>query len=222
MLLRKIIFFYIHKEDYKPFSYLKANAVFPEYGENDQAFDYFKDNKLRQFQGNVRVIGPSGFIMINDYAIALSTQVRVVASANRVPQDIATFAYQGLKFKDQHDINYNDFDFKMGALSWAEVNLSYAKTIHHHGFNQWNIGGTIKYLMGYSGGYLDGNNLNYLIFDDSTANVLNLNATAAVALPLDPTNNDYPYGATFKGKGVGFDFGVTFVRTRKGYQNQKV
>jgi hypothetical protein len=75
--------------------------------------------------------------------------------------------------------------------------------------------------MGYAGGYADVANLDYIVYNDSTANFINADVLAAVALPVDPETNDFPYGSTFKGSGFGFDLGITFVRTRKGYQNQK-
>jgi hypothetical protein len=70
-------YLYIHKEDYKPFQFLKPNAQFPEYGEDKQSFDYYRNSNLKHFYSNVRLIGPSGFLMIDDYAIALQTQVIV-------------------------------------------------------------------------------------------------------------------------------------------------
>lgn len=214
-------YLYIHKEDYKPFSFLKPDATFPEYGEDKQSFDYFRDKNLKRFYSNVRLIGPSGFIMINDYAIGLQTQVRTVASGYRIPYDVANFGYHGLDFSEQYDINYNDFDFTFGAMSWGEINLTFAKTVYHHGYDKWTVGGTAKYLMGYASGYADATNLDYIIYDDSTANFINADVMAAVALPVDPQTNDFPYGKTFKGSGLGLDLGVTFVKTRKGYQNQK-
>ncbi len=35
--------FYIHREDYKPLSFLKADADFPEYGKDDLPFDYYRN-----------------------------------------------------------------------------------------------------------------------------------------------------------------------------------
>ncbi|MCF8400925.1 MAG: DUF5723 family protein [Bacteroidales bacterium] len=214
-------YLYIHGNDYHPFSYLKKDPQFPEYGDDNQAFDHYYDKDMKFANTSLRMIGPSGFIVYNDHAFALQTQVRTFVSVDRAPYDIANFAYEGLDYAPQHNINFDDEDFSLAAMAWGEIDLSYAHTFYKFAHDQFSFGVTFKYLMGYSAGFLTANNLNYVVYNDSTANILNFDAQAGISLPVDYSNNDFPYGTTFKGSGFGMDLGITYVRTVKGHSNRK-
>ncbi len=213
-------FLYIHKEDYNLGLFLKKGAEFPEYGDDNQSFDYYKNIKLKRFYTNLRVVGPSAFVVYNDWAFALQTQVRTVASGYRLPYDIATFGYNGLNYPPQFNTNYNNNGASVAGMMWGEIGISVAKTVHQWAYNKWSVGGTVKYLMGYSGAFVEADNLDYIVYNDSTTNVLNLNGKAGYSLPVDYGNNEVPIGPTFKGSGVAFDLGVTYVRTKNGHSKE--
>ena len=52
------------------------------------------------------------------------------------------------------------------------------------------LGGTVSKLWGYAGIYGDVSNVDYIVLNDSTINIKNLNGQAAFALPVDYNNND--------------------------------
>ncbi len=214
-------YLYIHNEDYSLGRYLKKDPVFPEYGDKDRPFDRYDNDKLKYAYSNIRVIGPSAMLTYNDHTFAIQTQVRSVFSGDNIPYDVANFAYEGLNFPPQYNINYNDNDFSMGAMVWGEINLSYAYVFHKYSHDHWSAGITLKYLMGYGSGFVDAENLDYLVLNDSTADIRNLRATAGFSLPLNYNNNDFPDGPTFKGNGLGFDLGITYTKTIRGHSNKK-
>lgn len=214
-------YLYIHGDDYAPMKFLKKDAEFPQYGKDKQAFDHYFDKDLKYAYTQLRFIGPSGFVVYNDHAFALQTQVRTVASLDKIPFDVANFAYEGLDYPPQFNINFVDKNFSIAAMSWGEINLSYSYTVYKYSHDRLHVGATLKYLMGYTGMYVDGQELNYLMLNDSTADIRNLNARVGFSGPVDYENEDFPYGPTFKGKGLGLDIGFTYVRTINGHSNRK-
>lgn len=214
-------YLYIHGEDYTPMRYLQKDAEFPEYGPKKQAFDHYFDKNLKYAYTQLRFVGPSGFVVYNDHAFALQTQVRNIVSLDKIPYDVANFAYEGLDYPPQFNINYVNNDFSIAAMSWGEIDLSYAYTVYKYSHDRVNLGVTLKYLMGYSGVYVDGRQLDYLMLNDSTADIRNLDASVGFSGPVNYDNEDFPYGSTFKGSGFGIDLGVTYIRTKRGHSNRR-
>jgi hypothetical protein len=184
-------YLYIHAKDYKLLQFLKRDAEFPMYGKDNQAFDHYTDNKLKHVFSNVRFIGPSAMVIKGNHAFALTTGVRTIVSLNRIPYEIANFAYEGLNYPSQFNINYNDYDFDMAAMAWGEIGLTYAYIFKKVYNNQLSAGITVKRLFGYSGGYMSYNN----------------------DFPDD--------GKFFKGGGFGLDLGITYQKKARGYSNRK-
>ena len=215
-------YLYIHGEDYKLFQFLKRDPEFPMYGENNQAFDHYLNEKLKYGFSNVRIIGPSAMVVKGNHAFALTTGVRTMVSLNRIPYEIANFAYEGLYYPSQFNINYNDHDFDMTAMAWGEIGLTYAYIFKKIYNNQFSAGITLKRLFGYSGGYMRVNNIDYVVPNDSTADIRNLDAEVGYSLPLNYYNNDFPDdGKFFKGGGFGLDIGITYQKKARGYSNRK-
>lgn len=214
-------YLFIPGEDYKPSQYFRKDADLPTYGDDNQAFDHYWNKNIKHAFSSTRVKGPSAMLVYNNHAFALHTGARVLVGGNRLPYEIANFAYEGLDYHPQWNINYNDHEFKMAAMAFGEIGLTYSNVYYKYGFNQWSAGVTLKYLIGYSGGYVNIKNLDYVVFNDSTVDIRNINAEAGFALPIDYNNNDFPTGSTFKGRGFGADLGITYTRTVKGHSNRK-
>ena len=214
-------FAYIPADDFKPTRFLREGYEFPTYGPDEQAFMRYDNRDLKRIFSSIRVKGPSAMLVYNDHAFAIHTAARSVVSGNRIPYEIANFAYEGLNFRPQWNINYRDYDFNFGAMAWGEIGASWSYTYYKYAFSRWSAGITLKYLMGYSGAYLNTENIDYIVLNDSTIDIRNMNVEAGFSLPVDYNNNDFPAGNTFKGSGLGADLGITYTRTRKGHSNQK-
>lgn len=214
-------YLFIPGKDFSPGLYLQNDAELPTYGRKDQSFDHYTEKGKYGAYSNIMIKGPSAMLIYNQHAFAFHTAVRTVVAGTNVPYDIANFASESIDYYPQWNINYDDYDFQMGALSWGEIGLSYAYNFYAYGFDRWTAGATVKLLLGYSGGYLDVNNLNYLIINDSTADIHNLNAEAGFSLPLDTDNNDFPAGPSIKGSGVAMDLGITYTKTKRVHSTKK-
>jgi len=73
---------------------------------------------------------------------------------------------------------------------------------------------SVKKLWGYGGAYMATNNVNYIVVDDSTINIKNLNSELGFSLPVDYNNNDFLSSPTFRGSGVGIDIGAVYVKKK--------
>jgi hypothetical protein len=211
---------YLSKSDYKFSRFLSTNPQFPTYPpDNKTTFDYYNTDLKKAF-ANIRVMGPSAMLSYGDHAFGLTTSFRTVVSGRNIPYDIAKFGYSSLDFRPQHRINYKDYrNFDMAAMSWAEIGLSYAYVFKKFNRENWSAGISVKRLMGVAGGYVNVDNIDYMLLNKDTAIVYNLNAEAGYSLPVDYQTNKYIRSPIFRGGGFGFDIGVTYKKTIKGQQN---
>ena len=161
-------FLHIHAEDYHLGNLLQKEPVFPKYGKHNQSFDRYRDEEKRNAFTNIRLNGPSAMVSTNGHAFALHTAVRTIMSVNKMPFEIANFSYEGLNFPPQFNINYLDDEFRLGAMAWGEIGLTYANIFYKEYLNQWSAGITVKRLLGYSAIYLQADNIDYIVFNDST------------------------------------------------------
>ncbi len=215
-------YLYIHSEDFKLFNFLKKDPEFPSYDPDNSAMDYYDNTSIKSGYVNVLLRGPSFFQQRGRHAIGLSTGVRVLASANRLPYDLANFGYLGLKYEPQHNINYNDHNFYGNTMEFAELGITYAYIVRQFSVDEFSVGITLKGLFGYSGGYVYADNLDYMVLNDSTANFRNLNAEVGFSIPVDYETNNFPDGSgLFRGNGVGADIGFTYQRKVRSFQKRK-
>ncbi|MFC2106922.1 DUF5723 family protein [Bacteroidota bacterium] len=213
-------YLYIKKEDWGLFKVFGPNGIVPKYGENEILFNRRRNDKLKNIFLNFRIQGPSFMISKNDHAIAFHTALRSVSSVRRMPYEVANFGYEGIDYEPQQNIRYNDHNFRITNLDWMEFGLTYSGVIYKYGMNRISGGITIKYLAGFAGGYADVRNLDYMVLNDSTINVNNLDATIGYSLPLNYSDNSSSTDPLFKGRGIGFDLGVTYMKTKKEAQNR--
>ena len=207
--------FYIHKEDYRPLSFLKSDAEFPEYGKDAMPFDYYRNTQRKNIHLSIRVLGPSFSIAQRDQAFGFQTAFRTVVSARDIPYEIIPFSYEGLEYTPQHNINYNDNIMLISSMSWMEIGMSYARSVYRQGPDQITAGITIKKLLGYAGAYLDIENIDYIVNNDSTLNIRNMRGE------LGYSTGTMPAGQLINGKGFGVDIGVIYERKTKYSQSRK-
>lgn len=215
-------FLHIHAGDYSFAEFLKRDPQFPEYGPDDLPFDRYVNTKNKNVFVQVLARGPSFFQSRGKHSYGLHTGVRVLSSVGQVPYEIGNFGYYGLDYEPQHNINYDDYDFYANSIAFAEIGATYSYSMIKYGFDEIDIGITAKALFSYTGAYAYINNINYIIPNDSTANIKNLNVEAGYSLPLDYENNDFPGNTDFiKGTGFGFDLGITYQRKVRTYQKRR-
>ena len=213
-------FAYLPKEDFVIWD--AADYGFPPiYGiDTNRNVNYYNDHNLKNATVNARLLGPSAMLQVGDHAFGITTGVRYFTSGNRIPWDIAEISYNGLDYTPLHNTEFDDYDFDFNTSAWMEIGLSYAYNAIKSYDQQLTVGISIKKLWGYGGGYLKTNNVNYIVVNDSTINIKNLNAEAGFSVPVDYDNNDYISTPTFRGSGIGVDIGAVFVKKKKVSMNE--
>jgi hypothetical protein len=214
---------YIHKEDYSLFSYLNKSPEFPEYGPDEMPFDHYTDKKGKYVYSSELVKGPSFMLAVGRHAFAFHTGARAVTSANGIPYDIANFGYYGLDYTPQHNKNFTSANFGSASMVLGEVGITYAYAFRKVSMEDWSAGITVKRIFSAAGGYMRANDLNYIVLNDTTINIKNLNAEVGYSIPLDYDNNDFPDdGPLIKGGGFGFDIGFTYQNKILSYQKKRI
>ncbi len=209
-------FGYIPKEDFLIWDLFKSGYQFPKYGDDQKNILYHENTKLKNATLNARVLGPSAMLQVGDHAFGLTTGVRYLLTGNRLPWDIAELSYNGLKYDKLHNIEFDDYDFDLGTSAWMEIGLSYAYNVWKSYDQQLTIGVSIKKLWGYAGGYAKISNANYVVPDDSTVNIINLDGEVGFSFPINYDNTEaLSSGPTFSGSGIGIDVGAVFVKKKE-------
>ncbi len=215
----------ISSSEYRLSNFFKAGYQWPthteEYSVEERLFYHTDNTQLKTAFVQSRINGPGAMLLWGRHAFALTTSIRSMVSLRNVPYELANFAWLGLKYSPQHNINYHDQIPVRGAgIVWAEIGLSYANTFYARGFNLLSAGITIKRLMGFGGFYLHIKDLDYTVPDDSTINIKNMDAEMAFALPLNYQTNGLNTDKLLKGGGFGFDVGITYQRLLYYHQDQ--
>ncbi len=208
-------FVYIPAKDISIWNMFKKGYTFPTYGEYNKNTLYYKNHNLKNATVNARVLGPSVMLQVGDQAFGITTGVRYLMTGDKIPWDIAEISYDGLQHTPLKNIEFNDNNFDFNTSAWMEIGLSYAYNVYKSYDQQLTVGLSVKKLWGYGGGYMSNSNVNYIVVDDSTINIKNLNSEVGFSLPVDYNSNAFISGSPiFRGSGVGVDIGAVFVKKR--------
>jgi hypothetical protein len=204
--------FYIHKGDYKPFAYIRSDENLPEYGKDGLPFDYYRNDKRKNLHLNTFLLGPSFSISRGKDAFGFRTAFRAVVSGRQIPYEFIPFSYEGLNYEPQHNINYNDDVMRITGMGWTEIGVSYARSMYRRGPDHLTAGITAKFLLGMAGSFLDVQNIDYIVNNDSTLNIRNARAEFGYSGPEED-------GPLFKGNGFSFDLGIVYEKKSRGYSS---
>ena len=72
-------------------------------------------------------------------------------------------------------------------LSWIELGAGYTYTFYNDGLNRLSAGITLKYLLGISAVYGNVKNISYMVPNQDTLIVYDMNTTIGLASPVDYT-----------------------------------
>jgi len=208
-------YLHIPKEDFIIWNIFKKDYNYPTYGKYNRYVTEYKNENIKEGIVNVRALGPSIMVQVGRHAFGFTTGIRYLMTGANLPWDIAEFGYNGVDYTPLHNIEFDDYDADFNTNTWMEIGLSYAYDIYKSYDQQLTVGISLKKLWGYSGGYISANNVNYIVIDDSTINIKNLDSEVGFSLPVDYDNNDFiSTGSTFRGSGIGLDIGAVFVKKR--------
>jgi hypothetical protein len=214
---------YLAKEEYRFKRFFSKNPVFPTHGADNNmiAYDYYTTQDKKAYSSN-RVLGPSFSVTVGRHSFGVVSGARAVMSAKNIPYDIAKFGFEQFEYIPQFDINFVDKrNIYVSALGWAEVGFNYSYVIKQNGPDSWAAGFTIKDLKGYGGGYMNTENVDYVMLEHDTLIVHSLTANAGYSLPLNYETNKLDKNPLFKGKGVGLDLGVIYQKKKRYVRNER-
>ncbi len=219
-------YLYIAAEEYNFTNFFKNDFNFPTHPTDNGAGDrplYSIDNTSdKDAYSQVRVIGPSAMLQVNDHAFAISTGFRTINMVRNLPYDMANYFYYGLGYLPQRNNRYTNVeDFNVTTMTWSEIALTYSLILRKYYKNKWSAGITTRGLLGQGASYINGYHADYTVPDGETIDIHRLDMDIGYALPVDYSTNSFLPGELIKGKGVSFDLGVTYQRNKKGHSNMK-
>ena len=213
-------YFYLLRNDWYNLLFHNISPIYYTQEGEIRNFKVYEDDTYKSGFAGIRLLGPSGMLVYGKHAFGLSTALRVNTSFTNLPAEIATFIYEAIDFEELHNIRYaHDKTIKAGALSWIELDFSYAYNFHRYGYKSWSAGITVKPLLGLSSTFTNVYSLDYTVHSDTTASIYDVTFDYGYSLPFNYDNNNFPEGPLIRGFGVGVDLGVTYMYTAKGHSN---
>lgn len=162
---------------------------------------------------NVDIMGPSFMFNLNKKSsIAVFTRLRSMTSIN----EINGTTIDALDNDASEDFNINEGDFNIFTHAWAELGVTYARTLMNKEQHFLKGGLTIKYLQGGGSGYARGKNVKVdydadgtdLGGGETTGNIIS-SGEISYGRSDDFDNEDYEFELT-DASGFGVDLGFVY------------
>jgi hypothetical protein len=219
-------YLYIAAEEYNFMNFFDKDYTFPTHpsdnGSGDRPLYTIENTRDKNSYTQARALGPSAMLLVNDHAFAFSTGFRMVNMVRNLPYDMANYFYYGLNYMPQRGQRFtNDQEYTSTTMSWSEFAFTYSLVVKKYFKNKWTVGTTVKGLLGHGGSYINGYYADYTVLDGETIDIHRLDMDLGYAIPVDYNTNQFLPGGLIKGKGIGFDVGVTYQRNKKGHSNIK-
>lgn len=184
-----------------------ADEVFEE---NALILDFDKTNRTKKASGIIDIMGPSFAFRRGRWAFGLMSRLRGEASIPQVDGQLGYYAFHEKAF----DIPFLVSPVHGVAMVWGELGLNLSRSLQEDG--SLSVGATIKYLIGYEGGYASSPGPILLQREDRDNLTL-----FSPQIVLGGTSGILDQGAftlNQKGKGWALDLGISkkFERTRLG------
>lgn len=206
--------YYLPSADVSIYDLMKPGFEFPTYGEKQQNLLYYKNQKPKQATVNIRMQGPGVMYQYGKHAFGLTSSFRYFTSGSNIAWEMPIFGYESLSYEPLQNTAFNDYSIDIATSAWFQLGLSYAYNIYNYMDQSISVGATISKLWGYAGIYGEVDNVDYIVLDDSTINIKNLDGKAGYAVPVDYNNNDFINDPLFRGSGLGIDIGVLYVKKK--------
>lgn len=179
-----------------------------------RAYNFFDTDDKKSIHARAKLTGPSFMIQVGKHAFGFSTAVRSMQSGNNIPFEIPIIAYNEIRDESFHMIEFDDYDINFTGMAWSEVGLNYAIDVINLYDDKLSIGVGVKALFGMEGAFISASNLNYMIVDRHTVNIINMNADFGFSLPIDEQTNTFSTSPLFRGYGAGSDVGIVYTKKR--------
>ncbi len=216
-------FGYIPHEDYSLFGLITADTIIPRYGKYmyNGYYTYFNNRNDKWARIVSRVNGPSAMLQNGKSAFAVSASLRFASSGINIPWETLVFMYEDLTYEPLQGIRFNDSDFSFSLLTWEELAFSYARIIYDRNGNQLSAGITGKLLFGLNGGYSEFRTVDYIAMDSKTVDFYKFQTNVAFAMPASGLASSFSHPFNSVGFGLGADIGITFIKKKNRYSENK-
>lgn len=163
-------------------------------------------------------------------AVGFSFNARTYTNASKIPWEIPEICINGTEDSTLYT-RYQSDGARVSTMEWAEIALSYSNTIYERYDNKFDVGATLKYLIGYSAAVANVNELDYNILGADSIDVNYIDLDAAYSLPLsydEPFESENLFdGSLQRGGGFAVDLGFSYtrktdakmLRKKRGYYN---
>ena len=163
---------------------------------------------------NGDVLGPSFmFNLSNNSAIAVFTRARFFANA----YDVNGNSIAAIDDDSTRDFAFNEGSINVLAHAWAEIGLTYARTLINNKKHFIKGGVNLKYLQGLGSAFGAGNNISIDYDADGTdlgggetTGSISTSGTITYARFEDFDNNNYDYKTPKNANGIGVDLGFVY------------
>jgi hypothetical protein len=149
---------------------------------------------------------PSFIFRTRDQAFGIHTAARTDISLRNISPDIAKLSYEGLGYTPLGGIPISINPFRIGAMTWTEIGLSYGKILEK-GNDKIILAGTVSYISAFQGLYFINHGTDLTVMNDTTLTIQNIDAEVGFALPSNA--NDM---LAINGRGVGLNLGFCYVK----------
>ena len=160
------------------------------------------DPGTRHVFAQARLKGPALALSLGKTSIGAHVSTRFALSLTGVGNAFARFAFNGLTFKPQHGIRYQDDGLRLVSAAWTEFGVSFARQLVARDYHRVSAGITANYLLGHAGAGLGFSELDYTVLDTAQALIHGASGEYGLAMP-----------AVNAGRGFGFDVGISYERT---------
>lgn len=193
-------YLYVAKNDYYLWYLFNNPIIFPKHDGNKVLYDQYTGTYKNGY-ANIRIMGPSAMVNYGRHAFGFQESYRIAASVKDVPFHVAKLMFDGTGYKPQQGNEYHADPFRFAAMSWAEVGLTYSYVLTTTKMTHLSVGATLKRVMATQGAYITNHSLDYMIPNNDSLIVRNINAEVGYGMYGDKL---------FKGRGWGADFGFTY------------
>lgn len=173
----------------------------------------YSDNSTDKMGANINLqmdLFNFAFHINSKIAIGLKAKARSIANIGNVDPSFAILIEQGLDYPSLWNQKIDEQFLNVNHLTWAELGFNYGQVVLDQEEHFLKLGGTIKYLKGYSAAYFQTSNLQFNLKNNDTTHLLTGNFKYGYSdnLPgLIANGLDNKFNSNF---GVGLDFGFVY------------
>ncbi|MGE0561103.1 MAG: DUF5723 family protein [Flavobacteriales bacterium] len=216
---------YSNNEDLQKF--VSADSI--DYYPNAQFYEFDDGKKTRSafVQAEIDVLN----LMISfnhKRSIGFQIKNRTMFNLDNVTPELIRLASNEWDYMRLFNLNLKDQNLNLSMNTWNEYNFAYAQVLKEDNEHFWKIGAKLKFLQGIGSFYVNTENVDYNIIDDTTALYIkgdfDYGYSDNLGGYIEGTDNEKFNGGELLKKysnwGLGFDVGVTY-EFRPKYQDYK-